>query len=66
MMVDIDDFKSINDDYGHEAGDQVLREVALQLNGHPDIDLCGRLGARSSACSPARPTGCKPPRWPQS
>ncbi|WP_159880643.1 GGDEF domain-containing protein [Aquitalea denitrificans] len=44
MMVDIDDFKSINDDYGHEAGDQVLREVAMQLNGHPDIDLCGRLG----------------------
>lgn len=44
MMVDIDDFKSINDDYGHEAGDQVLKEVAVQLNSHPDIDLCGRLG----------------------
>ncbi|BBF87439.1 diguanylate cyclase [Aquitalea magnusonii] len=44
MMVDIDDFKSINDDFGHEAGDQVLREVAMQLNTHPDIDLCGRLG----------------------
>ena len=44
MMVDIDDFKSINDDYGHEAGDQVLKEVARQLNGHPEIDLCGRLG----------------------
>ncbi|MBV8679478.1 MAG: diguanylate cyclase, partial [Aquitalea sp.] len=37
MMVDIDDFKSINDDYGHEAGDQVLKEVAAQLNNHPGI-----------------------------
>lgn len=34
ILVDIDRFKEINDNFGHEAGDHVLRQVALQLKRH--------------------------------
>jgi len=45
MMTDIDDFKNINDTYGHMIGDQVLIEVADRLRYQlRSIDLLGRFG----------------------
>ena len=45
VMVDLDKFKYINDTFGHEAGDHVLREVASRLKRSlRESDMASRFG----------------------
>lgn len=44
-MLDVDYFKRVNDQYGHEVGDRMLVEVAAALEAEVrEHDLCGRWG----------------------
>lgn len=50
IMVDLDHFKAINDNYGHETGNVVLQSVARHLRGAVrDTDLVARYGGEEFA-----------------
>jgi diguanylate cyclase (GGDEF)-like protein len=50
LLLDIDHFKRINDEYGHAAGDAVLRQLAdLMRDGQRKIDMLGRIGGEEFA-----------------
>src|SRR5436190_925586 len=50
VFVDLDNFKSINDGQGHQAGDAVLRRVAAILDsGGRQLDLAARYGGEEFA-----------------
>ena len=50
MMLDLDKFKRINDNYGHLYGDYVLRGTSAVLkNGVRNIDIVGRYGGEEFA-----------------
>lgn len=51
IAVDLDGFKQVNDIYGHNAGDEVLRGVAARLRENtPDQACLARLGGDEFAC----------------
>jgi len=45
LFLDLDDFKQVNDDYGHQAGDSVLRDVSARIASTlRGSDTLGRMG----------------------
>ena len=56
VVLDLDDFKQVNDRYGHAAGDQVLVSVAQRLAAFAGDNLVARLGGDEFAGLLATPT----------
>jgi diguanylate cyclase (GGDEF)-like protein len=52
MMIDIDHFKQFNDDYGHQAGDMIIKELSSIIRSQTrcnTIDSCCRYGGEEFA-----------------
>jgi diguanylate cyclase (GGDEF)-like protein len=50
VLTDLDDFKRVNDDHGHHAGDDVLRAFARLVRSHVrDVDVPSRIGGEEFA-----------------
>lgn len=50
LMIDIDNFKNLNDTFGHDAGDDAIRRISRVLReGTRGIDLASRIGGEEFA-----------------
>ena len=51
LMIDIDDFKVLNDTHGHPAGDEILRQLGRLVSGglRHGVDLAARYGGEEFA-----------------
>jgi diguanylate cyclase (GGDEF)-like protein len=50
LMIDIDNFKNLNDTFGHDAGDDAIRRISRVLReGTRGIDLAARVGGEEFA-----------------
>jgi len=50
LMIDIDNFKCVNDKYGHQVGDEVLKDVAAAIqNVARETDIVARYGGEEFA-----------------
>ncbi len=49
LIADIDDFKQVNDQFGHSVGDRVIAEVGAVLASHGEADFVGRIGGEEFA-----------------
>lgn len=55
VLMDLDDFKRVNETYGHDAGDRLLRKVGAALARVTRADeMCGRIGGDEFALVVAR------------
>lgn len=51
LLLDVDFFKSINDEYGHDMGDEILIKISRSIEGSiRDGDLAGRWGGEEFIC----------------
>lgn len=49
LMIDIDKFKRVNDVYGHDVGDVVIKNIATALKTHFPNDIVARMGGEEFA-----------------